>query len=99
LIRAGISYDQLDSLIIAGGFGKHINLDAAINIGLIPKQCKDNTVFVGNSSLAGCVSWLTHEKEIPTKDDIVSIKIIELASSAKWLELFSEHMLFEGGIV
>ena len=97
LIRAGISYDQLDSLIIAGGFGKHINLDAAINIGLIPKECKDNTVFIGNSSLAGCVSWLSEEKKVPSQWNIESIKVVELSSSAKWLELFSEHMLFEGG--
>ncbi|MDP3305942.1 MAG: ASKHA domain-containing protein [Erysipelotrichaceae bacterium] len=97
LIRAGISYDQLDSLIIAGGFGKHINLDAAINIGLIPKECKDNTLFIGNSSLAGCVSWLSEEKKVPSQWNIESIKVIELASSAKWLELFSDHMMFEGG--
>lgn len=99
LIRAGISYDQLDSLLIAGGFGKHINLDAAIRIGLIPKQCKENTVFVGNSSLAGCVSWLTNEKEIPTKDKISSVKVIDLAGSSQWLQLFTEHMMFEGGNV
>jgi uncharacterized 2Fe-2S/4Fe-4S cluster protein (DUF4445 family) len=36
-ISANISYDQLDALMIAGGFGKHVNLDAAIDIGLIPK--------------------------------------------------------------
>ncbi len=99
LIRAGISYDRLDSLIIAGGFGKHINLEAAINIGLIPQQCSENTTFIGNSSLAGCVSWLSEEKKVPTQWNIESIKVIELASSAKWLELFSEHMLFEGGNV
>lgn len=97
LIRAGISYDQLDSLIIAGGFGNHINLDAAIKIGLIPKECKGNTVFIGNSSLAGCVSWLSEEKKVPSQWNIESINVVELASSAKWLELFSEHMMFEGG--
>jgi uncharacterized 2Fe-2S/4Fe-4S cluster protein (DUF4445 family) len=53
--------------------------------------------FVGNSSLAGCVSWLTNEKEIPTKDDISSVKIIDLAGSEQWLQLFTEHMMFEGG--
>jgi uncharacterized 2Fe-2S/4Fe-4S cluster protein (DUF4445 family) len=97
LHHANISYDQLDALMIAGGFGKHVNLDAAIDIGLIPRQCKENTVLIGNSSLAGCVSWLTHEKEVPSNHDIASISIIDLASSKKWLELFSEHMLFEGG--
>ena len=94
---ANISYNHLDSLMIAGGFGKHVNLDAAIDIGLIPRQCKENTVLIGNSSLAGCVSWLTHEKEVPSNHDIASISIIDLASSKKWLDLFSEHMLFEGG--
>jgi uncharacterized 2Fe-2S/4Fe-4S cluster protein (DUF4445 family) len=69
--------------MIAGGFGKHVNLDAAIDIGLIPKQCKENTVFVGNSSLAGCVSWLTHEKAVPSKQDIDSIQVIELAKLVK----------------
>jgi uncharacterized 2Fe-2S/4Fe-4S cluster protein (DUF4445 family) len=96
---ANISYNHLDALMIAGGFGKHVNLDAAIDIGLIPKECKDITLLVGNSSLAGCVSWLSGEKNLPSKADIDSIQVIELANSVKWLELFSEHMLFEGGNV
>jgi uncharacterized 2Fe-2S/4Fe-4S cluster protein (DUF4445 family) len=99
LIRAKITYEHLDLLMIAGGFGKHINLDAAIHIGLIPNQCKENTVFVGNTSLAGCVSWLTNEKEVPTKDEISSVKVIDLAGSSQWLQLFTEHMMFEGGNV
>ncbi|MBV1709314.1 MAG: DUF4445 domain-containing protein [Erysipelothrix sp.] len=96
---ANISYNHLDALMIAGGFGKHVNLDAAIDIGLIPKECKDITLLVGNSSLSGCVCWLSGEKDVPSKADIDSIQVIELANSVKWLELFSEHMLFEGGNV
>jgi uncharacterized 2Fe-2S/4Fe-4S cluster protein (DUF4445 family) len=99
LLRAGISYDQLDTLMIAGGFGKHIHLDSAINIGLIPKQCKEKTVLIGNASLAGCVSWLTNEKEVPTTDKRASVKVIDLAGSSQWLQLFTEHMMFEGGNV
>lgn len=99
LNAARISYDQLDALMIAGGFGKHVNLDAAMDIGLIPKQCKENTVFVGNSSLSGCIHWLSGEKDVPSAEDIDSIQVIELANSVRWLELFSEHMLFEGGDV
>ncbi len=95
--RAQISYEQLDALMIAGGFGKHINVDAAIRIGLIPEACRDKTVLIGNSSLAGCVSWLTREKDIPSHAEIERIHVIELATSARWLELFSEHMLLEGG--
>ena len=99
LYSAEITYDQLDVLMIAGGFGKHINLDAAIDIGLIPSQCKERAVFVGNTSLSGCIRWLSKEKDVPAQADIDSIHVIELASSTKWLELFSEHMLFEGGNV
>ena len=36
LKQSGLSFDQVDTLFLAGGFGNYINIESAIRIGLIP---------------------------------------------------------------
>ena len=40
-------------MIIAGGFGRHLDLEKAIFIGLLPELDIDKFIFVGNGSLLG----------------------------------------------
>ncbi|MBW1712427.1 MAG: DUF4445 domain-containing protein [Deltaproteobacteria bacterium] len=49
----GLSMGDLDRVIIAGGFGRYINLEKAITIGLMPELDLDKFTFVGNGSLLG----------------------------------------------
>ncbi len=49
----GLSVDDLDRVIIAGGFGRYVNLEKAITIGLLPELPLDKFYFVGNGSLLG----------------------------------------------
>ena len=59
LLEAGLSYEDVDTLYLAGGFGYRINLESAAGIGLLPPKLQDRTVAVGNSSLGGAVRYLT----------------------------------------
>jgi len=53
LESVGLSFAELDKLIIAGGFGQFINLERAITIGLLPEIEPEKFMFVGNGALLG----------------------------------------------
>ncbi len=89
-----IDYDQIETLYIAGGFGKHLNLQHARKIGLIPKSCENKTIAIGNASLLGCMMWVTNQQKPFTKQQEESFHLIELASDKTWKELFTDHLFF-----
>jgi uncharacterized 2Fe-2S/4Fe-4S cluster protein (DUF4445 family) len=49
----GLSLADIERVIIAGGFGRSLNLDNAITIGLLPKVPIERFTYIGNSSLTG----------------------------------------------
>ena len=55
----GISFDQLETIYVAGGFGSSLNIPKAIAIGLIPDIDVRRIRFIGNSSLTGARMSLT----------------------------------------
>jgi uncharacterized 2Fe-2S/4Fe-4S cluster protein (DUF4445 family) len=55
----GLSFDQLETIYVAGGFGSSLNIPKAIAIGLIPDIDVKRIQFIGNSSLTGARMSLT----------------------------------------
>jgi uncharacterized 2Fe-2S/4Fe-4S cluster protein (DUF4445 family) len=53
LESVGLDMQSLDRVVIAGGFGRYINLEKAITIGLLPELDLDKFTFIGNGSLTG----------------------------------------------
>lgn len=49
----GLSIDDLERIIIAGGFGSYIDLEKAMTIGLLPEMDPERITYVGNGSLMG----------------------------------------------
>lgn len=49
----GLTRDDVEQVIIAGGFGNYVDIDRAITIGLLPDLPRDRFVFIGNGSLMG----------------------------------------------
>ena len=82
LKKAGLTFNDIHALYLAGGFGNYMNIESAVNIGLLPGEIKDRTVAVGNSAGAGAIQALRSidfEKRIKT---ILSIsEYIELSNS------------------
>jgi uncharacterized 2Fe-2S/4Fe-4S cluster protein (DUF4445 family) len=59
----GISYSDLDVFYLAGGFGRHLNLESSKRIGLIPNIADAKIVQVGNASVEGaCIALLSRAK-------------------------------------
>lgn len=49
----GSDFDNLDQVVIAGNFGRHLNIENAVAIGLLPDLPRDKFIFAGNGSLLG----------------------------------------------
>jgi uncharacterized 2Fe-2S/4Fe-4S cluster protein (DUF4445 family) len=62
LKQVGMEFYNLQKVYIAGGFGRFLDLDAAIAIGLIPDLPRGRFHFIGNASLAGSHMALVSEK-------------------------------------
>ncbi|NLI83530.1 MAG: DUF4445 domain-containing protein [Deltaproteobacteria bacterium] len=55
----GMSFNDLDKVYVAGGFGAHLDIEKAIFVGLLPDIPQERIQFIGNSSLAGARLALT----------------------------------------
>ncbi len=53
LSRGGIELPEIERFYVAGGFGRHMNVEAASRIGLIPDLRSERIVKIGNASLEG----------------------------------------------
>jgi uncharacterized 2Fe-2S/4Fe-4S cluster protein (DUF4445 family) len=49
----GIDFEQAGLFYLAGGFGRHLNVDAATRIGLIPEIPGGRMVQIGNAAIEG----------------------------------------------
>ena len=83
----GLSFAELDRFIIAGGFGKYINLERAITIGLLPELDHKKFMFVGNGALLGdrLVS-VSREMAAEARKVAEMMTNIELANNMKFME-------------
>ncbi|MBU3142653.1 ASKHA domain-containing protein [Clostridium sp. CF012] len=86
---------DLQEVIIAGQFGKHLNVDSLIGIGLIPEDLRDKITYVGNSSKSGAAMCLLSQQvrnEIETiaKD----VNYFELSTMEGYEKLFTKCLGF-----
>jgi uncharacterized 2Fe-2S/4Fe-4S cluster protein (DUF4445 family) len=82
LKNVGLSYDQIDELYIAGGFGQNLDIENAVRIGLLPDLRRDKYHYLGNSSLLGAYLILLSGKNM----DLVA----EIAEKMTYIELNAE---------
>lgn len=91
----GISYEQLDEVYIAGGFGYHLDIEKAIYIGLLPEAVTDKVIAVGNTSLAGAICAITDSEAMSKTEEIIaSAKEIHLSNTDEFEDLFIKYLSF-----
>ncbi len=62
LTQVGMEFHNLRKIYIAGGFGRFLDIDAAITIGLLPDLPRDRFHFIGNASLTGSHMVMVSQK-------------------------------------
>jgi uncharacterized 2Fe-2S/4Fe-4S cluster protein (DUF4445 family) len=92
----GVTYDEIEDIYIAGGFGYKLDITKAIGIGLLPKEVKAKIKAVGNSALYGANLSLFDSELEKTLNKIVDISTeIHLGSDKKFNDFYMEYMYFE----
>ncbi len=85
-----LTEDAIDSVIIAGGFGNYLNIDDAVQIGLLPDMDRDKYKFVGNSSIKGAhLSLLSQEAYRSMADLAGHMTYIELSVGNTFMDEYS----------
>lgn len=79
LNKAGMTYQDIDALYLAGGFGNYININSAIQIGLLPYELSEKISPIGNSSVIGALQYL--------KNDEFTVKIDNIINNSEYIEL------------
>ena len=83
----GIELETVDKVLVAGAFGKHINVEKAIQIGLLPDIPWERIQYLGNTSARGAyyalLDWQAREK------------VKQIASRMTYLELSVDNSFYE----
>lgn len=92
---AGLNVADIDSLILAGGFGGCVNTQSAAEIGLIPPFLKDKTIIAGNGALKGASLLLLDKNARETADTIAkNAETVDLTANAKFFDEYISGMGF-----
>lgn len=93
--NAGIGFDGISAVWLAGGFGAHIDRDSACAIGLLPKELRDRIHPVGNSAGEGAVRAILDKEAKKILSEIGNgAKYIELSGDPYFMDSYVENMLF-----
>lgn len=91
----GITEDEIKTVYVAGGFGKHIDIENAESIGLFPKGFSEKTKILGNAALDGAVKLLFDGEQIKRIRKIALIcKCINLGGNEYFNDLYIKNMSF-----
>ncbi len=96
IARYGATYDEIEAIYVAGGFGYKMDIHKAVGIGLLPADCEEKILAVGNSCLRGAVKYLLEETSGEDTKKLTAIsEEINLSNDKKFQEFYMEYMYFE----
>ena len=83
----GVPLEMTEQMYIGGSFGKYINVEKAVQIGLLPDMPWDRFKFLGNTSVKGAYLALL--------DKNARKRISEIASRMTYIELSADNTFYE----
>ncbi|MBR2950980.1 MAG: DUF4445 domain-containing protein [Lachnospiraceae bacterium] len=96
LNKAELKMEEVDELLIAGGFGSFLNLESARTIGLLPRSMPKKTTVCGNAALKGAAQLLLNADRVEESREIAaSAQALNLATDPFFIDCYMEGMLFE----
>jgi uncharacterized 2Fe-2S/4Fe-4S cluster protein (DUF4445 family) len=92
----GIDFDDIDVFYLAGGFGRHVNVDAARRIGLIPPLDDDKIVKVGNAAIEGAsMALLSLDRRQELEQLVKKVEHCRLETHPRFFDFFVEGCQFK----
>jgi len=89
LEEVGLSFDDVEQVILAGGFGSYVDLSKAMSIGLLPELKSEKIMYVGNGSLMGCkMSCLSNHIRRDVVDVLKRMTNFELSETPSYMNYY-----------
>ena len=93
--KYGITYDDIEHIYIAGGFGYQMDIRKAADIGLLPAECLDKISAAGNTCLKGTIKALTDENAEERLKYLSGLASeVQLSNDKEFQEFYMEYMMF-----
>lgn len=93
LLRAGLRFDQIGTVHVAGSFGEHLDVGNAERIGLLPPIPAARVRLAGNTALHGALDvLLSDEAGAAEARARRSARLINLSMEEEFEELFVDHL-------
>jgi len=91
----GISFDELDVFYLAGGFGRHLNIESSKRIGLIPNIDESKIVQVGNAAIEGAtIALLSRAKRAELEQLVKTVTHCRLEAHENFFNFFVDGCQF-----
>ena len=91
--QVGMTLDNVEQMFIGGSFGKYINVEKAVQIGLLPDLPWEKFSFLGNTSIKGAYyALLSTEERMRIKDIANRMTYIELSADNSFYEAFTSAL-------
>jgi uncharacterized 2Fe-2S/4Fe-4S cluster protein (DUF4445 family) len=95
LIEAGVGYEEIDTVYLAGGFGSYLHPESCAAIGMIPRELIGKLRVLGNAAGQGASLMLLSREELETAEEIAkTATTLELSSSMVFMEKYVDSMMF-----
>jgi uncharacterized 2Fe-2S/4Fe-4S cluster protein (DUF4445 family) len=92
----GIDFDEIEVFYLAGGFGRHLSVEAAQRIGLIPDLPAERVVQAGNASIEGAtIALLSLEKRQEMETMVRRVEHCRLETNPRFFDFFVEGCQFK----
>ena len=89
----GVPLESVEQVLIGGSFGKYINVEKAVQIGLLPDMPWDRFQFLGNTSVQGAYHALLDKgSRARIKDIAASMTYIELSADNTFYDAFTSAL-------
>jgi uncharacterized 2Fe-2S/4Fe-4S cluster protein (DUF4445 family) len=85
-----MGFGDLAKVYIAGGFGRFLDIEKAIAIGMIPDLPKEKYQYIGNASLMGSYMILVSQDFKRKQDDLAArMTYLDLSSMPEYMDRYS----------
>jgi len=92
----GIGFEDLDLFYLAGGFGRHLDIESSKRIGLIPDIQVSKIRQVGNAAIEGaCIALLSKTKRAELESLVKRVVHCRLETDPNFFDYFVEGCQFK----
>jgi uncharacterized 2Fe-2S/4Fe-4S cluster protein (DUF4445 family) len=92
----GIDFDDIDVFYLAGGFGRHLNIEASKRIGLVPSLASSKIVQAGNTAIEGAtIALLSKSKRQELEALVKRVEHCRLETHPSFFNFFVEGCQFK----